>query len=177
MPLREATTNAAGRGHDMRSKTGALLLVALSLSGCATAAQRQAATIATQLSEAGEANKICVADVGANPQFAGIGRHLPLDGSPANLEQKADPSLATPQETKLILSWRSEFANCRLALNTAVRSFAPALMPALLETQNASDAIWVKSSSIVRWAGAARSNSSPICALRSRKRAMRSARK
>jgi hypothetical protein len=131
-----------GLGHGVR--TAALLLVALSLSGCAIAAQRQAATIATQASEAREANKRCIADVGANPQFASIGRHLPLDGSPANLEQKADPSLATPQEAKLILSWRSDFANCRLAMNTSVQSFAPALMPALLETQNASDAIWVK---------------------------------
>ena len=139
-------------------------------------AQRQAVTIATQAREAGQANKKCIADVGANPQFASIASHVPLDGSPASLAQKADPSLATPQEAKAILSWRSDFANCRLAMNTAVQGFAPALMPALLETQNASDAIWVKL--IHReFIVAMQSNSSPTCALRSRKKATRSARK
>ena len=128
----------------MGVRTAALLLIALWLAGCATAAQRQVATITTQASEAREANNRCIADVGAKPQFASIGNHMPLDGSPPNLAQKADTSLATPQEAKVILSWRSDIANCRLALNTAVQSFAPALVPALLETQNAQDAVWVK---------------------------------
>ena len=116
-------------GWDMGVGPIALLLMTLWLAGCATAAQRQAATVATQAREAREVNKRCVADVGDEPQFASIAGHLPLDGSPATLAQKADPSLATPQEAKVILSWRSDFANCRLALNTAVKLCAR-IMPA-----------------------------------------------
>ncbi|SEE72669.1 hypothetical protein SAMN05444161_6881 [Rhizobiales bacterium GAS191] len=130
----------------MGVKSAALLLVALSsvIGACSTAAQRQLASINTKGAEATAANKACMAEIAAKPEYAGIAKHLPLDGSPASLEQKADQAFVTPQEAKAVLAWRNEFGQCRQARDGAVQAFAPAAMPAILEAENASDAVWVK---------------------------------
>jgi hypothetical protein len=128
----------------MGVRIAAMLLIASGLGGCTTAAQRQLATINTEASETQKNYKSCIADVAANSEFARILKHVPIDGGPATLEQKADQSFATAQEAKVVLAWRADFGDCRQALNTAEQSFAPTLMPALLEAQNASDSVWVK---------------------------------
>jgi hypothetical protein len=114
------------------------------LAACSTAAQRQSVQLTGKAIEAKEANKACLGEIAANPQYATIAKHIPLDGSQPTLEQKADQSLATTQEVKAILAWRTDFTKCRQSYTEAVQGIAPAMVPALLEAQSASDAVWVK---------------------------------
>ncbi len=122
----------------------AALLLALSLGGCVTGAQRQAASIRVQAAVTGDAYNQCLVEVAAEPQFADLARHMPLDGSPITIAQKANQSLPTPEQGKAILAWRARVAPCRESLDTATQGYAPDFVPALLRAQNASDAVWVK---------------------------------
>lgn len=120
------------------------LLVAILLGGCATAAQRQAASIASQAIEAKDNAQKCASDIAAEPQFASVVKHFPIGGEAPTLEQRANTSLPTPLETKAVIAWRSNIATCQTALNNSVQNFAPAFLPTLVESQNAQDAVWVK---------------------------------
>jgi hypothetical protein len=124
---------------------GVALLSSIGLGGCATQAQREATSIRLGADAAGAARKACFAQAAANPQYASLDRHVPLAGDqPPTLEQKADQTLATPQETKLVLAWRSDVGQCRKAYLEAVQGFAPALVPVFLDAFNTQDAVWIK---------------------------------
>jgi hypothetical protein len=88
----------------------------------------------------------CAEDVAANPQYASLAKHTPLDRKPeaVTLEQKADQALATPQEAKLVLAWRPDIGKCRSALNETQQAVVPTMMPAILEAQNEADGVWIK---------------------------------
>ena len=128
----------------MGIKIAALALIGLPLAGCVTGAQRQAASIRVQAAVTADAYNQCLIEVAADPQFAGLARHMPLDGSPITIEQKANQALATPEQGKTILAWRSKVAPCREAVDMATEDYAPDFVPPLLRAQNASDAVWVK---------------------------------
>jgi hypothetical protein len=128
----------------MRGLFIGIAAASLSLAGCATEAQRIASSIRSQSAEAVAAGKQCLSEIAANPQYASIAKHAPLDGTPASVAQKADESLATPQEAQTVLAWRSDIGQCRQTFTESAQRFAPAAVPALLEASNASDAVWVK---------------------------------
>jgi aerobic-type carbon monoxide dehydrogenase small subunit (CoxS/CutS family) len=90
---------------------GIAVVLSAGLGGCSTSAQRQLASINTKADEAKTANKACLSDLAGNSLYASIAKHIPLDGSPTTLEQQADQSMATPQEAKVVLAWRSDFGS------------------------------------------------------------------
>ncbi|SRR5579884_954627 len=104
---------------------GVVGLVAL-LTGCATAAQREAQTIVHNNRSAVEQLKACVLQVYSSPDFALLRRHIPLSGDPT-LEQLNDPSLATPAEIKEILTEHPKVQVCRQQFVSAVSRATPTI--------------------------------------------------
>ncbi|MBW0005588.1 MAG: hypothetical protein JO216_19130 [Hyphomicrobiales bacterium] len=128
----------------MKIRIAAMAMLALPLAGCVTGAQREASSIRVQAAMAADTYNQCLLEVATDPQFAGLARYMPLDGSPITIEQKANQALATPEQGKAILAWRSRVTPCREAVDTAAQGYAPDFVPALLRAQNASDVVWVK---------------------------------
>ena len=77
-------------------------LVAL-LAGCATAAQRDAATIRDTSSKTVAEVSACIASINTNSAYADLSQHWPLaDIRQASLSQLTDPTFATPREIEML---------------------------------------------------------------------------
>jgi hypothetical protein len=105
------------------------ILAAVTLAGCATAAQRQTSTIKTVVHAAVAANKECIVALRSKPEYAPLLPHLiPLEnkGQPT-MAQLGDDHYATKEEAKLLAAFHDETDNCKRPNIEKITSVAPSV--------------------------------------------------
>ena len=110
--------------------------LATSLAACATAAQREFQAIKANNGAASQQLQTCVATVYNDPAVAPLRRHLPLNVTDATVEQLADTSLATNQETQAIESAYPRYHECRRQYLSQISSTTPSLIPIYIAAYN-----------------------------------------
>jgi hypothetical protein len=106
--------------------------IAALLAGCATAAQRQYQTMASNNQSSVQDLRICSETVYNSPEFAPLRRHLPFKVTDATLEQLSDNSLARDDEIKIILSLHPQLQSCRKQALDRIAQSTPTLVPIML---------------------------------------------
>jgi hypothetical protein len=116
------------RGPFRQLVTGFSLLMALSLAGCATAAQRQAQQSSASTREAAAQFKACGAAIIAKPEYAALLRHYPEAGQPT-MAQLTDETFISPEEATLFAARHDELNPCKTHLLSALAAARPDLVP------------------------------------------------
>jgi hypothetical protein len=114
-------------------------MIALLLTGCATAAQRQYQTMAAGNREIIAQAKSCTAEIYNAPEAAGLRRHSPLDPREATLTQLSDLSLPTKEEVAAILMLHPRLQACRKAILDGLLNTTPSIIPILAKEYAAAD--------------------------------------
>jgi hypothetical protein len=135
-------------------RTLILAAIALSLGGCATAAQRQAFQI-NENTKAAQAHFIaCNAAVYDEPETAPIRSHLPLNLADASLQQLTDTAKPTPDEIQALYVRYPKLHACQADYLRELAPATPTLVPVLADSfrrfdQNMIDLVELKFS----WGG------------------------
>jgi hypothetical protein len=135
-----------------------LTLVVPLLTGCATAAQRQAQQAALGTQEGVTQFKACVAVVLAKPEYASLLPHtLDPDTGQATMAQLTDERLPSQNDARLLASRFDEATLCRTRYLSALSSARPDLVP-IVATSYATNATNVASlvERKITWAEAVR---------------------
>jgi len=103
------------------------ILAAVTLAGCATAAQRQASTIKTVVQAAVAADKECLVAVRSKPEYAPLLPHLLTEENKfqPTMAQLGDEKYATNAEATLLAEYHDETDNCRRPDVEKIASVAP----------------------------------------------------
>lgn len=81
----------------------------------------------------------CAAGIAANPAYAAIGRHMPLDGTPATAAQRDDTAIPAHAERSALRAWHEDLRQCRFLTVRAIGGFAPDEMAVLRDAHAYSD--------------------------------------
>jgi hypothetical protein len=102
-------------------------MFAATLTGCATAAQRQASTIKGTVQAAVAQVKQCTADLYSKSEYASLRPHLlsPDRNFQPTMAQLSDETYATKEEAKLLASFQDEADDCKRPAVEKISSVAP----------------------------------------------------
>jgi hypothetical protein len=103
------------------------------LTGCATAAQRQAQQIKVTTQSTVAQLKSCVAAVYNSAVYNAIRPHLPLDIRDATLEQMTSTAKVTDEEIKAIYAQHPQMQACRKTALESLEPVTPTLVPILAD--------------------------------------------
>jgi len=116
-----------------------VILAAVLLAGCATAAQRQYQAMASNNRAAGQDLQACVIAVYDSPEFAPLRAHFALPPERPTLQQLSDNSRATDGEVRLILDVHPRIQACRQQALDRVTQSTPSLAAILATLYAKSD--------------------------------------
>jgi hypothetical protein len=111
-----------------------ILPVLLGLAAC------QSGVPDTAVTEGQRQSQACGARLEANPDYAGIARHMPLGGEPATAAQQTDFGVPHAADRAALVAWRADLTRCRQPAIDAVEVFAPDAVPVLRRNYGRSDA-------------------------------------
>lgn len=116
-------------------------IMVLSLTACATAAQRQANQIQTVAKKATEELKACITDVEQKPDYETIAPHLfsPANGFHPTMQQLADDTYPTKRDSQLIIKLHDDVLPCRQSAIQQLQSVVPTIAEVLTEEWVESD--------------------------------------
>jgi|SRR5580704_2148297 hypothetical protein len=109
------------------------------LLGCATTAQRQFQTIATNTRSASQTFQACVLALYNSPEVEPLRADLPSDPNRATLAQLANRNFATDVEVRTILENHPKLQVCRRAFLDQISQTTPAFVPIFLATETSAD--------------------------------------
>lgn len=107
----------------------ALLLAAVALTACTTAAQLRGKDIARANVAELDQMRNCIELIYAAPGFAAARRRLPSDFAQATLEQETDPSMAKDAEISAVLLANPQLGACRQKFFDKIGATTPSLVP------------------------------------------------
>jgi hypothetical protein len=112
------------------------ILVAVTLAGCATAAQRQASTIKTVVLAASKEMNECNENLYFKPDYASLRPHLfsPENKFLPSIAQLSDDTYPTQAEAKLFAAFYDDHARCERPLIERIGSVAPTVALVLTDT-------------------------------------------
>jgi hypothetical protein len=113
--------------------------IAALLFGCATAAQRQLQGMAANYTTAGKEFQGCVEVIYYAPELEPLRRDLPLNVENASLEQFANTSFVSAEQTRLILANHPKYQTCRSRFINQVSQTMPAVAGIFLKAATAFD--------------------------------------
>jgi hypothetical protein len=100
------------------------MFVFVLITGCSTAAQRQASLIQENNAIALQKMKDCMNKIVDNPEYQSLKQHIPIQLMPSwTLEQLADSRYPSDEEIKKIIALHNNLALCR-ELHTTAQSEA-----------------------------------------------------
>lgn len=109
------------------------------LLGCATAAQRQFQTMATNTRSASQTFQACILALYNSPEVELLRISLPPDPNHATLAQLANRNLATDVEVRAILENHPKLQACRQAFLDQISQTTPTFVPIFLATETSTD--------------------------------------
>jgi hypothetical protein len=121
------------------TKNAMCIVIAGSLTACATAAQRQYQTMVTTDKSAVQDLRTCTMAVYNSPEAASLREHLPFSVTELTLEQLSDNRLATDAEIKVILAVHPQIQSCRKQALDRISQATPTLVPIMLVTVTKSE--------------------------------------
>jgi hypothetical protein len=145
-----------------------VVLLALAVVGCGTAAQRQAQQSGAATREAIAQFKACSRAVRDKPEYASLLVHSSdLETGQPSMAQLTDETIPSEQDARLFAERFDEAGPCRGHLLTAISAARPDLVPVLADgmTQGSAIAVLVVEQKIT-WAEAARRTQALSSALR-----------
>jgi hypothetical protein len=110
------------------------------VTGCATQAEMRAQAIDTNTSAATTAFNQCVRNLIDSKEFEPIRENVPYNPLEATLQQLADTAKATKQQVAAILTVHPRYQQCRSALQTALSSTTPTIVPIIVSQWTQNDA-------------------------------------
>jgi hypothetical protein len=123
----------------MITRVGIVVGMAVVLLGCATAAQRQIQTMATNTRSASQTFQVCVLTLYNSPEVEPLRANLPPDPNRATLAQLANRNLATDAEIRAILENHPKLQACRQAFLDQISRTTPTFVPIFLATETSTD--------------------------------------
>lgn len=106
-----------------------LLAIAGLIAGCATAAQRQYQTMASNIQSARQTLQACVQTQYDSAEYEPLRKRIPLNINHATLEQLADRNLASDEEIKVIFATHPKIQSCRQDFLNQISQTTPTLVP------------------------------------------------
>ncbi len=106
--------------------------------GCETATQKHISTLTADIQASEQRAYACLQKIETNPAFLGISKHTPLSGRMTpNIQQLADDTIPTEEESKVIVALHNELSQCRARgiedFMKTVPSLVSIFVPAYLE--------------------------------------------
>lgn len=115
-------------------QTVSVLAVAGLIAGCATAAQRQYQTMASNIQSASQKLQACSQAEYNSAEYEPLRKHIPLSINHATLEQLADRNLVSDEEIKVIFETHPKFQSCRQEFLDQISQTAPTMGPIFVIT-------------------------------------------
>jgi len=109
------------------------------LAGCATQAQRQAQTIATNTRATVAQLEACVLAIYNSPEAEPLRPHLPFKVQEATLQQMTDTSKATDEQVNAIFALHPKLQACRQVELQNLATATPSVVPILVSAFNKDD--------------------------------------
>jgi hypothetical protein len=99
----------------------------------------------TRIKQVVDATLICSSKVETNPAYAGIAKHIPLNGNVSpTFAQLADDSMPSEEDSKNLVAYHNEMEPCRrLPTDNELMKTIPGFMPILLQTHYETDLVIV----------------------------------
>lgn len=108
----------------------AILMLAASLAGCATAAQQQSQRMGATLRESASAARSCFDAVNADPAFAVLRAKLAIGSDAPGLDRLSDTGKPNAEERQLLIRYHAAVAPCRRAAIDGASQALPELASA-----------------------------------------------
>ena len=118
-------------------------MVALTVAGCATAAQQQMTQARAIIAETQAAARACTQAANDKPEYTFLWSHAPKQNQHPTLAQMSDPTMLQPDQREPFLAWRDDLNACRV-MGDKLGAANPALVPIIHEGQAQADAVRVK---------------------------------
>jgi len=112
-----------------------MLLLALGLLGCATAAQRELVGMAAGYRDASQKFQACVAAIYNQPDLEPLRRDLPLNVQNASLAQLANTNFVSAEQERLILANHPKYQACRQQVIDELSPTMPSVAAIFLKGQ------------------------------------------
>lgn len=121
-----------------------VFLTALILSACATQAQMQARSIATNTDGAVSQFQACADAIASSPDYDPLRARTPLDVNKATLEQLTQTNKITPAEKAAVFKNYANLQGCRQALLENLQHSTPTVIPILAAAYTKNDMLLVQ---------------------------------